>query len=344
MKVALDLYGARFRAPYGFGSRTISRTEGLLLSLCDGQGHVGCGEAVALPGYHPVILSEVRAAIEDCLPLLQGADGGDDHSRLLAECARVAVLPEAVAAIDLALWDLAGRRAGLPVWRLLGASSAPAVAVNATIAARDRAAAAHAAAAALRAGYRCVKVKVGLGDDAGRLAAVRAAAGLEMAIRIDANGVWSVAEAVASLRALAPTGIELCEQPVGGLDELADLISCTPVRLSIDESVTSPGALDRRHCEAVCLKVAAAGGITGLLDAARQARAVGYSIYLASSLEGPLTIAAALHAAAVIRPDRPSGLSTLDLYAAENPLPARDGAMTAPPGAGLGDGLRGWYR
>ena len=57
-----------------------------------------------------------------------------------------------------------------------------------------------------QAGFDCVKVKVGIGDDAGRLAAVRAAVGPRVAIRVDANGAWEVEEAVASLRALAPWG------------------------------------------------------------------------------------------------------------------------------------------
>ena len=68
-----------------------------------------------------------------------------------------------------------------------------------------------------------MKVKVALGDDAGRLAAVRAAAGPDVEIRLDANGAWSVAEALASLRALEPVGIELCEEPVSGLEEVAEV-------------------------------------------------------------------------------------------------------------------------
>jgi L-alanine-DL-glutamate epimerase-like enolase superfamily enzyme len=95
------------------------------------------------------------------------------------------------------------------------------VAVNATIGAEDRAGASAAALAAARAGYECVKVKVGTGDDAGRIAAVRAAAGPSMALRLDANGAWTVEEAIAAIEALAPAGIELIEEPVHGLTGLA---------------------------------------------------------------------------------------------------------------------------
>ena len=98
-------------------------------------------------------------------------------------------------------------------------------------------------------------------------------------------------------------------------------------------------------CQAVCLKIASCGGITGVVEAARQARAAGYEVYLASTLDGPLGIAAALHVAAVVRPSRACGLATLALFAdREDPLPARDGRIAVPTGAGLGDGLISWYQ
>ena len=244
--------------------------------------------------------------------------------------------------VDAAQWDLAGRRAGQPVWQLLGAEDAPAVEVNATIAAPDRASAASAAAAARDAGYRCVKVKVGLGDDAGRLAAVRAAAGPEMAIRVDANGSWTVAEALAALRALEPVGIELCEQPAADVDACTAVASESPIPIALDES--APDALDDRVCDAVCLKVARFAGISGVVFAARRARQAGYGVYLASMLDGPLGIAAALHAAAVVHPDYACGLATLDLFEDRpDPLPPSEGRIAVPTGPGLGDGLLDWY-
>jgi L-alanine-DL-glutamate epimerase-like enolase superfamily enzyme len=230
------------------------------------------------------------------------------------------------------------------VWRLLGATGPPAIEVNATIAAADRAGAATEAAAARQAGFRAIKLKAGVGDDAGRIAAVRAAAGPEMQIRLDVNGAWSVAEATANLRVLAPAGVELCEEPVHGLDETAELAAGTDVVIAIDETTVQPGALDRRVCDAVCLKIARGGGITGVLEQARRARAAGYEVYLASTLDGPLGIAAALHAAAAIKPDRPCGLATLGVFAdREDPLRTSAGVIAAPTGLGLGDGLLGWY-
>jgi len=116
------------------------------------------------------------------------------------------------------------------------------------------------------------------------------------------------------------------------------------IPIALDETASAAGALDRRVCHAACLKIAGCGGITGLLDAGRRARASGYEVYLASTLDGPLGIAAALHAAAALRPDRASGLATLGLFAdRDDPLPPRAGRIAPPGGPGLGDGLLDWY-
>jgi L-alanine-DL-glutamate epimerase-like enolase superfamily enzyme len=314
------------------------------LGLRDADGALGFGEAAPLQTYDGVGIQDVCAAVEDCREVLEGADGRD-HAELLAACAERAVLPQALAAIDLALWDLAGRRAGAPVWRLLGAAEPRPVEVNAAIAAADRAGAAAEAAAAARAGFGCLKVKVGIGDDAGRLAAVRAAGGPDVAVRVDANGAWTVDEALASLRMLEPAGLECCEEPVHGLDEIRAVAEAAGVPVALDESAVLPGALDRRVCAAVCLKVSSCGGIGGLLEAARRARAVGYEVYLASTFDGPLGVAAALHAACVVAPDRFSGLATLGLFerAAPGGLEVSAGRMAPPPGEGLGRALAAWY-
>jgi len=344
VKLAIEPVAARLRTPFVSAAGATERRELLLVRLEDSEGWVGLGEAAPLEHYDGVRLEDCRAALEDCRNVLDASDGSDP-AELLRQCARAAVLPQAVAAIDLALWDLAGRRDGEPAWHLLGAARPFPVEVNQSIAASDRAGAVAAGLEAREAGYRVVKVKVGIGDDAGRLAALRAAAGPEMAIRLDANGAWSVPEAAAALRALAPAGIELCEEPVHGLDELAAVAEQTDVDVAMDESAALPGALDHRVCGVACLKISRCGGITGTLAAARRARAAGYDVYLASTLDGPLGIAAALHAAAVIRPDRASGLATLSQFEGRPAVLIPDrGRLSPPPGAGLGDGLESWYR
>jgi L-Ala-D/L-Glu epimerase len=344
VKLGIDLIEARLRAPFVSARASVTARRLGFVRIEAADGTVGYGEAAPLEGYDAATIADVLAALEDCREPLSQSDG-EDREQLLAACANKAVLPHAVAAIDLALWDLEGRRTGQPVWRLLKAEAAPVVEVNATIAAPDRSGAVAEAATARAAGFRTLKLKVGTGDDAGRIAAVRAFAGPQMQIRLDANGAWSVREAAAALRALAPAGVELCEEPVHGLAETEELDAATDVPISIDETTQEPGALDRRVCDAVCLKIARGGGITGVIEQARRARAAGYEVYLASTLDGPLGIAAALHAAAAIKPDRPCGLATLGVFADRpDPLPATNGKIAAPAGSGLGDGLTDWYR
>jgi L-alanine-DL-glutamate epimerase-like enolase superfamily enzyme len=296
----------------------------------------GRGEAAPLPGYDGVTLTQVREALESCRAVLEQ---GGEREDLLARCSERIVIPQALAAVDLALWDLAGQRAGEPVWRLLGTEVGAPIEVNATIAAEDRGTAAALAGEACAAGFSIVKVKVGIGDDAGRVAAVRAAGGSALRIRLDANGAWSTREAVANLRVLAPAGLELCEEPVRGTTDARRLFSQSPIATALDESAAESEAFEARCADAICLKLARCGGISGVVEAARRARAVGYEVYLASTLDGPLGIAAALHAAAAIGPDRPCGLATLSLLDLEDRLAPRDGWMHPPDTPGLGSGL-----
>jgi L-alanine-DL-glutamate epimerase-like enolase superfamily enzyme len=337
------------RVPFAAGHGTVTDRELLLVALEAADGLTGYGEAAPLESYDGVSIAEVRAALEVCAPVLEAYRDATPMADVLARCAEATVIPQALAAIDLALWDLAGRRTREPVWRLLGAGSpgrAGPIAVNWTIAASDRSGAAHEAATARAEGYGTVKVKVAIGDDAGRVAAVRAFAGPDMAIRIDANGAWSLEEAAVALPALEAAGIELCEEPVSGVEAIRALWASGQLdyALALDESAADPDAFTSPAADAICLKIARCGGISGTIETATRARAMGYDVYLASTLDGPLGIAAALHAAAIIRPGRASGLATLGLFADRpNPLPAARGSIMPPDSPGLGEGLRDWY-
>jgi L-alanine-DL-glutamate epimerase-like enolase superfamily enzyme len=290
-----------------------------------------------LEPYDGVSLASVRSALDAYASVLASVDPTDD---LLGACAAERDLPQALAAVDLALWDHASRRTGTPLARLIDPRAVGSVPVNATIGAEDRAGAASAASAAAREGFRCVKVKVGIGDDAGRVAAVRAAVGDQMAIRVDANGAWeSVDEALAHLRALAPAGIELCEEPIHGLEEMRTLRAKSPVPLAMDETAAERGAPGSGAADAACLQIARCGGISGLLRDARAARAAGTKVYVASNFDGPLGIAAGVHAAAGLRASGPvayCGLATLGAFeGVEGVLEPVDGAVAVPTGPGL---------
>lgn len=329
----------RLRTPLRTAHGTVAERELLDVLILGADGVAGAGEAAPLPSYDGVELDDVRAALEDCRPIVHDAEGLP-RAMVLAECRKAAVLPQAVAAIDLALWDLEGRRADAPVWRLLGAHRDPEpIAVNALVAAEDRTGAAAEAARAVDAGFSCVKLKVGIGDDAGRVAAVRATVGREVAVRLDANGAWGVDEAHAHLHALAPAEIELVEEPVHGVQELRAVAEGAQVPIAMDETAVAPGALASGATPIVCLKLSRCGGISGLIEAAETVRAAGGEVYLASTLDGPLGIAGALHAAAVLRPTRPCGLATLDAFEDLDVDPAlrvERGVMRVPSAPGLG--------
>jgi len=312
----------------------------LQVRLSWGDADFGIGEAAPLEPYDGVPLAAVVAALQAYASVLADADPRAGHLELLDACAAERGLPEALAAIDLALWDRAGRRAGLPVAQLLAAGAASSIAVNATLGAEDRAGAATQAAAAARAGFGCVKVKVGIGDDAGRVAAVRAALGPAIALRVDANRAWaSVDEALAHLRALSPAGIEYAEEPLGGVAELRALRALSPVPLAMDETAAEPGAAGAGAADAICLKIARCGGITGVLRDARAARAAGSAVYVSSTFDGPLGVAAGVHAAAALAASGPvahCGLATLASFEGlEEVLAPRGGAIAVPRGPGL---------
>ncbi|MFZ1154997.1 MAG: enolase C-terminal domain-like protein, partial [Solirubrobacteraceae bacterium] len=216
MKLGVSRVRLRLRKPHLSSHGTLSERELLTVSLTDEGGVTGYGEAAPLEPYDGVSIARVEQALERYRPVLEGA-ADMNGAEIVDACRRVEDLPEAFAAIDLALWDLAGRRMGRPVSSLVTDTPARAVAVNATLSALDRTAAAEQARRAVKLGFACVKVKVGVGDDASRVAAVRAAAGPHLALRLDANGAWSVEQAVRSIEALAPVGLELVEEPVHGL-------------------------------------------------------------------------------------------------------------------------------
>jgi L-alanine-DL-glutamate epimerase-like enolase superfamily enzyme len=317
----------------------VRERELIEVALTGEDGISGFGEAAPLEPYDGVSVERVWRALESYRPLLAGAEEMNG-AQLLEACRHVADLPAALAAIDLALWDRAGRRAGVPVAALITDSPASTVEVNAVLGATDRAGAAEQAQQAVHEGFACLKVKVGVGDDAGRLAAVRAAAGPRVALRVDANGAWSVPEAVRAIEALAPVGLELVEEPASGLQAVREVRERVAVRIAIDETAAEHGALGAGVADAVCLKVSRCGGIAGLLAAATLVRSSGAEVYLASTLDGPLGIAAAVHAAAALAsrgPLAPCGLATLKLFEGmADPLPIRDGRIAVPAGPGLG--------
>jgi o-succinylbenzoate synthase len=339
VKLDVERRTLRFSRPLRTSYGEVAERELLAVSLTGEDGVTGFGEAAPLESYDGVSIERAEAALESYASVLAAGEGLNG-AQLLDACRRADELPVALAAIDLALWDRGGRIGGKPIAALLTDTPAATVPVNATIGATDRAGAAQEAAEAVADGFRCVKLKVGVGDDAARVAAVRAAVGAEVELRLDANGAWDVEQAVRAIEALAPAGLELVEEPVHGLHAVREVRERVAVRVAIDETAAEHGALGAGVADAVCLKISRCGGISGLIAAATLVRASGAEAYVASTFDGPLGIAAGVHVAAALASRGPvphCGLATLALFDGfENPLPARDGQIRVPNGPGLG--------
>jgi o-succinylbenzoate synthase len=338
MKVAVERTELHFTEPLATSYGMLERRELVILTLTTPDGLEGRGEAAPLEPYDGVGLDDVEAALDACGAALAAADVARG-SETLDACRAVSDLPQALAAVDLALWDLAGRRAGRPVAELLADHALARIPVAATIGASHPEDAADQAARATGAGFRTVKVKVGTTQDVDRVSAVRAAVGPQMAIRLDANGVWSVDEALEMIDELVDLGIELVEEPVRGVGALREVRAGSRVRIAMDESGAEPGAVASGATDAISLKIARCGGISGLLAQAALAATAGTEVYVGSTFDGPLGIAAGIHAAAALAPDRACGLGTLDAFADSEPTDAlrpQRGVVQVPRAPGLG--------
>lgn len=175
-------------------------------------------------------------------------------------------------------------------------------------------------------GTRTAKVKVAepggsLADDLARVTAVREAMGPDARIRVDANGAWSVEDAEAALRALAPIGLEYAEQPCASVDELAQLRRRLGglVRIAADESVRKPedplAVVRAGAADILVLKPQPLGGATRALAVAV---AAGLPVVASSALETSVGLAAAVRfAAALPDHDLDHGLGTAALLAGD---------------------------
>jgi L-Ala-D/L-Glu epimerase len=288
-------YSLPFREPY-VTARGELRERRLVMLRIRAEGLEGLGETASLSLRGGPDVEEIaRELREVCWPAL--TQGGLDQARIwsaIARCRNRGVSPQALAAVDIALHDLVAKSAGVPVWRLLGASEARPVRCNATLPAANPTGLRAIAERWAGYGFRTFKLKVGMAGDVTQVKTVREAVGPEALIRLDANAAWTVADAADRFRSLARFEIELVEQPTGTLEQLAALRSRTRLTLAADESVVTPRdarqAVELGACPMATTKLAKAGGMTAALEVAGE-----IPVYLSSALEGPVGIAAAAH-------------------------------------------------
>ena len=294
-------YSLPFREPYVTARGELQERD-LLLVRIQGEGLEGLGETAALTLRGGAGIEAVAADVRDrCWPAL--LDGGLDPERIwsaIARCRNRGASAPAVAAVDIALHDLVGRAEGKPVWRLLGAPEVRPVICNATLPAANPAATRALTERWAADGFRTFKLKVGLPGDVTQVATIRQTLGNDTAIRVDANGAWSVRDGVERLRALDRHRIELVEQPVGTFEQMVEVRREVRVPIAADESLVSHfdarRARELHACDVAALKIAKVGGIGAALEIADVIPS-----YLSSALEGPVGIAAAAHTVQALR-------------------------------------------
>ena len=332
-------YALPFREPYVTARGVLERREMVLLRVRDEDGIVGLGEAVPLSLRGGASLTEVVRELEEW------TERQEDEG--LSE--------PALCAVSVARADLLGRRAADQ-----GGGDDEAVPCNATLVAGAPEAVAADAKRWAADGFTTFKLKLGAESvkspleadfsqtrdaDVGQVRAVREAVGTEARIRVDANEAWDLETAKRILAELEPYGIELAEQPVSSLEEMAELAEATSIPLAADESVATLDEAERAVALGACaytgIKLSKVGGPEAALAIADVLPA-----FITSALDGPVGIAAGAQVARSLaetgHPERlelAHGLATQRLFAetiASVECELRDGMLHLPPGPGLG--------
>jgi o-succinylbenzoate synthase len=329
-------YALPFREPYVTAVGRLERRELVLLRLRSEEGLTGLGEAVPLSLRGGAPLADVVAELRRL-----GERESLDEAGLRGDALALSA-PARCAALT-ALLDLRGKRAAGEGAATI--ASSPPVRCNATLTAGDPAAVVSAAERWAADGFSTFKLKLGSGDDAAQVRAVREALGPRARIRVDANGTWDVERAKRILAELEPYEVELAEQPVATLEEAMEVSRSTSIPIAGDESIESRADAERaaamEACRVTGVKLSKVGGPEAAIEIAEVLPA-----YLSSALDGPVGIAAAAQVAATLSEaaegegvDLAHGLATQRLFASTigtSQCELRGDMLHPPLGPGLG--------
>jgi muconate cycloisomerase len=334
----------------GRGAHTVSLF--LLVKLHTDAGIVGIGEVSATPIWSGE--DQVTAAhfIDTLLaPQLIGQDPTAIERLSIVIERALARNPFTKAAIEMALWDILGKAAGLPIYRLLGGPAREFVTTKFSVSGVAPERAAEIASWAVEQGFRAMKVKVGIepDEDVARVRAVRAAIGPEIKLGVDANGGWSPRVAIQTIRRLYEFDIAFAEQPVAPLDVawLADVRRQVAVPVMADESVyTLQDAMAIVRADAadvLSIYIGKGGGIGPARKVAAVAEAAGLTCTIGSNLEMGVASAAMIHLAmatpAIGAEDFPCDILSPFYYEGDllaEPLPITAGKARPHERPGLG--------
>lgn len=336
--------------PFKTALRTVETVNDIVVRITTDEGAVGYGEAPPTAVITGDTKGSIACAIRDFIaPSLIGMDveDMDGLQKKLHSC--ILKNTSAKAAVDMALYDLYGKRFGAPLYQLLGGAKQE-IETDITISVNPVDEMVADSLDAVKQGFRILKVKVGKEGraDVERIAAIRAAVGPDVVIRVDANQGWNAKQAVRIISAMEDKGlnIELVEQPVPAHDLEGMRAICRQVETPIlaDESVFC--AEDAIHiiqtgaADLVNIKLMKTGGIGKALQICSIAEIYGVQCMMGCMLESRLSVAAGAHLAAakgcitLCDLDGPS-LCSVDPYTGG---PVFDGPMirmSSDPGIGV---------
>lgn len=337
------------REPFRIASGSLTHSNHVLVRLVDHDGRVGWGETTTFLEVYGYDQDDLAHRLEaHLIPAVVGMDPRDPRS-LHERLERVAPFNRmAKAGIDLAAHDLWARAEGVPLHRLLGDRRLERVPLTGVI---DLVPPAEAAATAVHhvgAGFTTLKIKIGSDSetDLRRVAAVREAVGPRIRLRVDGNGGYDRASALAVLSRLEEFSFEWIEQPLPrwDLEGMAWLGRRLKTPLAVDESAASVHGV-RRCLEAgaasvVNVKLAKCGGVFPCREIAALCLSAGVRCVLGGCLEAAMGTAAGLHLyAATPALESAAEIGGPWLYGddvAARPPVVVAGTMALPEGSGIG--------
>lgn len=288
--------------PFVIATGTMHFAQNVLIRIHTDNGLYGLGECSAFPMIVGENQDTCLVMAREFAKLLPGKDPLDIPGRmndLLGYADRNTTIKSA---FDMALFDLAAKHAGQPLYQFLGGNRKK-VETDMTIGISSPEKMAQLAQHYQAQGCSILKVKLGkdIHEDIERVAQIRAAVGGMMTIRLDANQGWSFDDALYGLGALAKYDIEFCEQPMRSWydDRLPELQLNSPIAIMADESCynhhDARRLINSRSCEYLNIKFSKSGGILEAQKIHEVALQHGMKCMMGGMLESRLAATAKLH-------------------------------------------------
>jgi L-alanine-DL-glutamate epimerase-like enolase superfamily enzyme len=308
-KISVKPVSAELKEPFRISLGYITHSVSAVTTIETDEGLVGYGEGS--PGI--LVTGETLEGVAACIGLFEkkllGLDPLDLESIHHVMDRTIPHAPSAKTAIDIACYDLLGKKAGLPVYKLLGGGNNQVV-TDITVSLDTPEVMAAKAKKHVDAGFDTIKTKVGAGIEADleRVRNIRKAVGPGIKLRLDANQAWAPKEALNNIEKLSEYDIELVEQPVAyhDIEGLAWVTSHSRIPIMSDESAFDSKDVLRlikeRAVDLVNIKLMKCGGIYEALKINSICEAAGVECMLGCMIEeSNIGISAAASLGAALR-------------------------------------------